>query len=240
VKEPAPNDHGVLVILDEFARLGRMSDLQAAFALTRSYKMRFLIVVQSLNQLKDASLYGVHGAEDIAINCDTEVYFTPARQSDAEELSKMLGDVTVKSRSRTRQMRGGGSTSYSDQRQPLMSPQELMEFPQREVLVKTRGRRAFRLHKIVAWKDRLFAERLLEAPPPVQPLKLPVEKVDALAAIAGALASKMSPGLALRSGSVPAEEANSWPVIEDSDAADAELDRELVRVSEKLERATIA
>lgn len=230
VREPAPTDHGVLVILDEFARLGRMSDLQAAFALTRSYKMRFLIVVQSLNQLKDASLYGVHGAEDIAINCDTEVYFTPARQSDAEELSKMLGDVTVKSRSRTRQMRGGGSTSYSDQRQPLMSPQELMEFPQQEVLVKTRGRRAFRLYKIVAWKDRMFAQRLLEAPPAVFPLKLPEEEADAVDVIAGDLASKMSPGLALKFGSEAGEEAETGTAVDESDAADARLDAELLRV----------
>ncbi|MBS0546139.1 MAG: type IV secretory system conjugative DNA transfer family protein [Proteobacteria bacterium] len=234
VREPATTDHGVLVILDEFARLGRMSDLQAAFALTRSYKMRFLIVVQSLNQLKDASLYGVHGAEDIAINCDTEVYFTPARQSDAEELSKMLGDVTVKSRSRTRQMRGGGSTSYSDQRQPLMSPQELMEFPQHEVLVKTRGRRAFRLHKIVAWRDRLFAQRLLEAPPAVPPLRLPEEKADALAAIENALLSRMSSGLALRSRPGSGEEAGAAPAVIDDDAADALLDAELVRMAERI------
>jgi type IV secretory pathway TraG/TraD family ATPase VirD4 len=137
-------------------------------------------------------------------------------------------------------MRGGGSTSYSDQRQPLMSPQELMEFPQQEVLVKTRGRRAFRLYKIVAWKDRVFAHRLLEAPPAVFPLKLPEEKADAVDVIAGVLASRMSPGLALNSGSEAGEEAAAGTAVDESDAADALLDAELLGAEEKIRSATSA
>jgi type IV secretory pathway TraG/TraD family ATPase VirD4 len=137
-------------------------------------------------------------------------------------------------------MRGGGSTSYSDQRQPLMSPQELMEFPQQEVLVKTRGRRAFRLYKIVAWKDRVFAHRLLEAPPVVLALRLPDNNVNAVADIANALASMMSPGLVLKKNSELSEENNVALDLNDSDAADAELDRELLRVSKKIEGPAIA
>jgi len=97
-------------------------------------------------------------------------------------------------------------------------------------LVKTRGRRAFRLYKIVAWKDRVFAHRLLEAPPAVFPLKLPEEEADAVDVIAGVLASKISPGLALRSRPESGEETEAGTAIDDSDAADAQLDAELLRV----------
>ena len=113
-----------------------------------------------------------------------------------------------------------------------------MEFPQQEVLVKTRGRRAFRLYKIVAWKDRMFAHRLLEAPPAVFPLKLPEEEVDAVDVIAGGLASKMSLGLALKGGSETGEEADAGTAVDESDAADAQLDVELVRAEERIRPAT--
>lgn len=168
-EEPAPDDHGVLVILDEFARLGRMKALQAAFALARSYKVRFLIVVQSLNQLKEDELYGRAGAEDIAINCDTHVYFTPQRVGDAKELSELLGYNTVMRKSRTRQSRGGSSTSEGEHRRAQMLPQEIMELPKNEVLVKARGLRTFRLRKIEAWQDETFKPRMAMRAPKVEP-----------------------------------------------------------------------
>ena len=213
--EPAKSDHGVLVILDEFARLGAMPDLQAAFALTRSYKVRFLVVVQSLNQLKDAKLYGVHGAEDISINCDTQIYFTPTRYGDAKELSEALGNNTVKSRSRSRS-RGTVSTSESDQRKPLMSPQELMLYPEKEILLKTRGRRPFRLRKLRAWHDEPFRKRMTMAPPAIASLPLPTPPTAA----AAELARQKEDAAELTGMSIFATRDDA-PIAEDAEVIDA-------------------
>src|SRR3546814_9164572 len=53
----------VLVILDEFARLGRASVLASAFSYVAGYGIRLLPVIQSRSQLR--GVYGEHLADEI-------------------------------------------------------------------------------------------------------------------------------------------------------------------------------
>lgn len=57
----------VLVILDEFARLGRASMLASAFSYVAGYGIRLLPVIQSRSQLR--GVYGEHLADEIVANC---------------------------------------------------------------------------------------------------------------------------------------------------------------------------
>src|SRR3546814_4880217 len=57
----------VLLILDEFARLGRAQVIANAFSYVRGYGLRLLPVIQSRSQLRN--VYGEHGADEIVSNC---------------------------------------------------------------------------------------------------------------------------------------------------------------------------
>jgi hypothetical protein len=59
---PGPADRPVLVLLDEFARLGRAPVLAAAFSYLAGYGIRLLPVIQSPSQLR--ALYGPDVTED--------------------------------------------------------------------------------------------------------------------------------------------------------------------------------
>lgn len=66
---------GVLVLLDEFARLGRANVIANGFSFVAGYGFRLLPVIQSRSQLR--AVYGNDVADEIVANCGVEVAFTP-------------------------------------------------------------------------------------------------------------------------------------------------------------------
>ncbi|MFN3669615.1 MAG: type IV secretory system conjugative DNA transfer family protein [Brevundimonas sp.] len=163
---PAAADRPVLVLLDEFARLGRAPVLAHAFAWAAGYGLRLLPVIQSPSQLR--ALYGPDVTEEILTNCGVEVVFAPKELKLAQELSERLGAYTYRARSRSRPRGlapGRRSQTESDQRRPLMLPQELMQLPPHALIVFKAGAPPVRGRKIVYYRDRVFTARLRPAPP---------------------------------------------------------------------------
>ena len=116
----------VLVLLDEFARLGHASVLAHAFAYVAGYGLRLLPVLQSTAQLR--AEYGPDLAEEIVANCALELVFAPKELRVANDTSERLGFTTVRSASRSRPAglaRGHRTLSESDQRRALLLPQEI-------------------------------------------------------------------------------------------------------------------
>ncbi|RZJ47586.1 MAG: type IV secretory system conjugative DNA transfer family protein [Brevundimonas sp.] len=164
---PGPDDRPVLVLLDEFARLGRAPILAAAFSYLAGYGFRLLPVIQSPSQLR--ALYGPDVTEDILTNCGIEVVFAPKELKVAQELSERLGYYTYHARSQSRPMglgSGRRSTTTSDQRRALMMPQELMQLPDRTLIVLKAGMPPARGEKIRFFRERVFTRR--QRPPPTQ------------------------------------------------------------------------
>ncbi len=162
---PDAGDPQTLVLLDEFARLGRAPVLAHAFAWVAGYGLRLLPVIQSPSQLR--ALYGPDVTEDIVTNCGLEIVFAPKELKVAQELSERLGYYTYRARSRSRPMglgQGRRSLTDSDQRRALMLPQELMQFPQHAFIVLKAGLAPTRGRKLVYFSDRRFTDRL--RPPP--------------------------------------------------------------------------
>lgn len=167
---PRPGDGGrqVLLLLDEFARLGHAAVLAKGFAYVAGYGLRLLPVLQSPAQLR--AEYGPDLAEEIMANCAVEVVFAPKELRLARELSQRLGDTTVRSPSRSRPSglaRGPRSVSESDQRRALLLPQELMQLPSDALLVLKAGLPPVRGRKIAYYRERDLARRV--RPPPVVP-----------------------------------------------------------------------
>jgi type IV secretion system protein VirD4 len=158
----------VLVILDEFARLGHAPVLAHAFAYVAGFGLRLLPVLQSPAQLR--AEYGPDLAEEIITNCGVEVAFAPKDLKTARDLSARLGDYTYEARSVSRPagLSGGRrSQTESAQRRALLMPQELSALPDRQLIVLRAGLPAIKGRKIVYWRERAFAARV--RPPPAVP-----------------------------------------------------------------------
>jgi type IV secretion system protein VirD4 len=155
----------LLVILDEFARLGRAAVLQAAFSYVAGYGIRLLPVIQSRSQLR--AVYGNHGTDDIVANCGVELAFTPKEMKVANELSERIGYIGQESVSRSISQDGffsKRSRSISDQRRALILPQDLMKFPEHEMLIIRGGMSVARANKIRFYNERLFKRRVHPSP----------------------------------------------------------------------------
>jgi type IV secretion system protein VirD4 len=160
----------VLVILDEFARIGRAQVIASAFSYVAGYGIRLLPVIQSRSQLR--AVYGEHVANEIVANCGVEVAFTPKELRVANELSERIGYVGQESVTKSLTIHGilaNRSKSMSDQRRALLLPQELMQFPEGKLLLLRGGIPPIHGDKIRFYADGLFRSRVMAAPvvPPI-------------------------------------------------------------------------
>lgn len=155
----------VLILLDEFARLGKAPVIASAFSYVAGYGLRLLPVIQSRSQPR--GIYGADVTDEIIANCGLEVVFTPKELRVANELSERLGFFTMNVRSKSRTIHGmlaNRSISESDQRRALMMPQELMQMPKGDLLLLRGGIAPVRARKIEYFRSRRFTSRVSEAP----------------------------------------------------------------------------
>jgi type IV secretion system protein VirD4 len=167
----------MLLLLDEFTAMGRVDVLSKRISLTAGYWVRDLSIIQSLSQLD--STYGADEARTYITNHAASIVFTPREQRDAEEYSRQLGDTTVRRRNRS-VGQGGTTYSYTEERRPLMLPQELKALGNEEQLIFFEGCPPIKCSKIRYFKDAFFKQRLL---PKVE--VRPVAADQAIAAGAG-------------------------------------------------------
>ncbi len=158
----------VLLALDEFASLGKCTVLANAFSYVAGYGLRMLPAFQSLEQIQ--GVYGDKVAADIERNCAVRLVLRPAALSEAKKISDQLGSYTYKARSRSMGTwgGGGGSTSESDQRRPLMLPQEVELLPEDDLIVFRRGMYATYGKKVRYYAEKKLAERT-KIPAPQMP-----------------------------------------------------------------------
>jgi type IV secretion system protein VirD4 len=171
-ERPSAERHAipVLVLLDEFARLGHARAIAHGFAYVAGYGLRLLPVLQSPAQLR--AEYGPDLSEEIIANCACEVVFAPKALKVAQDLSERLGFQTVPGHTRSRPSgfsSGRRSLSESDHRRALMLPQELLQMPPDRLIVLKAGTPPIRGRKIVYWRERAFTRRV--RPPPAVPAR---------------------------------------------------------------------
>jgi type IV secretion system protein VirD4 len=84
-----------------------------------------------------------------------------------QDLSERLGTWTYAGRSKSRPgllSNGHWSTTESEQRRPLMLPQELIQMSANQLIVIRAGIPPVRGDKIVYWREKAFTRRLVAAP----------------------------------------------------------------------------
>ena len=121
--------HRMLLMLDEFTSLGKLSIVERAIAYMAGYGVKGYFIVQDTKQLNQA--YGADNA--LMANCHVRIAYAPNLPETAEYLSKMAGTTTVvdKKISISGGAKGGNSrsTSISETSRPLLTPDECMRLP---------------------------------------------------------------------------------------------------------------
>ncbi len=162
----------LLLLLDEFPSLGHVGVLAKGVAFVAGYGIRLLTVLQSPSQLR--AIYGPDDAKNFLTNHAVEIVFTPKEHDVAVELSERFGTQTVEAKSRSRPWgfsNRARSETVSDQRRPLLLPQELKLVPKAKAFVLMAGVPPILADKLVYHEDRRFTARLL--PPPIIEPMLP-------------------------------------------------------------------
>jgi type IV secretion system protein VirD4 len=157
-----------LLVLDEFAALGRVGVIASSAAFLAGYNLRLLTVVQAMSQLD--ALYGEKEARTFATNHGLQILYAPREQRDADEYSAMLGHFTERATSRSRSRSFGehghasAGRSESDQRRALLLPQEFKALGSERLVVIFENCLPILGTKIRYHREKVFRARLRPAP----------------------------------------------------------------------------
>ncbi|WP_226669037.1 type IV secretory system conjugative DNA transfer family protein [Microbulbifer aggregans] len=121
----------LLMLLDEFPSLGRMTVVEQALAFCAGYGIKGYLITQDLAQL--TNIYTKD--ESITSNCHIKNAYAPNKPETKEYLSKACGDTTVLKESvtvsgaRTSVFMKTASRSIQEIKRPLLTPDECGRLP---------------------------------------------------------------------------------------------------------------
>ena len=162
----------VMMLLDEFAALGRIPIIAEGISYLPGYNVRCVLVIHTPSQLRE--IYGAHAAETMLKSLAARIVFAAKDHSDAREISDELGFTTVRVKSVSTPLFGfgnprgqrGRSQNVSEQRRALLLPQEVKALGADEAILFYEGLPPIRARKLRYFEDRRFIVRLL--PPPAE------------------------------------------------------------------------
>ena len=158
--------HRLLMLLDEFPTLGRLSFFESALAFSAGYGIKCFLICQSLNQLEKA--YGRDNS--IIDNCHVRMAYAANRAETAKTISELMGQSTASKRQRSlsgKGLFGARSVSESDQEfaRPLMTPDEVLRLPFEDALLFIGGFPPYRARKLMYYLDPRLSPRAGLPPP---------------------------------------------------------------------------
>ncbi|MBI2260823.1 MAG: type IV secretory system conjugative DNA transfer family protein [Caulobacterales bacterium] len=165
-----PKRHRLLMLMDEFPLLGRVSFFEKSLRLLSGYGVKVMLVAQSLNDIVET--YGANNT--ILDNCAVYTAFSALDPLTQDKVSKLTGTIgeTRESRSSPAGFASGRSTvSRSLTDRPLLEPGEVRALPDDLQLIFVAGQRPLRTRKLQYDRRKPFRERA-EASAPDQALRI--------------------------------------------------------------------
>jgi type IV secretion system protein VirD4 len=154
----------LLLMLDEFAALGRLDFFESQLAFMAGYGIRSFLITQSLNQLERA--YGPNHA--ILDNCHIRIAFSTNDERTAKRVSDALGTATemraMKNYAghRLSPWLGHLMVSRQETSRPLLTPGEVMQLSPNEAIVMVSGVHPVRARKVRYYEVPQFQRRILK------------------------------------------------------------------------------
>ena len=158
-KEPGPDEPWpVMIMLDEFNRLGKMPIVVESIEMLRSYKGHLAIVTQTIPALDE--IYGENTRRALQGNAGVKLYLTPSDEKTVEELSKAVGKTTKKVVTRSRAIGKnpfeGRSQSVRTEEVSLLPEDEARRLPLDEIVMVIDAQMPIRARRIEYFNDPFF------------------------------------------------------------------------------------
>ena len=159
-KEPGKDEPWpVMIMLDEFNRLGKMPIVVESIETLRTYRGHLAIVTQTIPALDE--IYGENTRRALQGNAGVKLYLTPSDEKTIEELSKAVGKTTktviTRSRSIGKNPFEGRSQSTRTEETSLLPEDEARRLPLDEIIMVVDAQMPVRAKRIQYFDDRLFA-----------------------------------------------------------------------------------
>lgn len=155
--------HDLLMLLDEFPQIGKLPFFETAMGAFAGYGLRAYLVCQSLNHIVRA-----YGRDNVIVdNCHVVTTFAAADMETAKSLAAMAGErweiVEQESVTRPRPVLSTrrGSTTFREERRPLLLPGDLRQLAPDEEIVFVAGAKPVRARKLQFDREAVFRERLM-------------------------------------------------------------------------------
>jgi len=152
--EPWP----VMIMLDEFNRLGKMPIVLDSIETLRSYRANLAIVTQTIPALDE--IYGENARRALQGNAGIKLYLTPSDEKTIEELSKAVGKTTkrvvTRSRAIGRNPFAGRSMSERTEETPLLPEDEARRMDLGDIIMVVDAQMPVRAKRIKYYDDRFF------------------------------------------------------------------------------------
>ena len=145
--------HKVLLLLDEFYALGKMSSLASKIAVSAGYGFRMAIVLQNISQLDET--YGKAMRETLVAGAALKLFVAINDNETAKYVSDALGTYTATYT--TKMMAAGLSqsrVSLGHMAAPLRRPQELTRMPKDKSILLVANARPLEIGKLYFFRDR--------------------------------------------------------------------------------------
>ncbi|MEK4031687.1 type IV secretory system conjugative DNA transfer family protein [Methylocystis sp. IM3] len=168
----ADEPHQVLLLLDEFYALGRMSSLASKIAVSAGYGFRMAIVLQNISQLDET--YGKAMRETLVAGAALKLFVAINDNETAKYVSDALGTYTA---THTTKMMGAGLSqsrvSLGHMAAPLRRPQELTRMAKDKSILLVANARPFEIAKVYFFRDRQMRRLIKQtAVPLIDPPRL--------------------------------------------------------------------
>lgn len=153
-----------LLVLDEFVRLGRMEQIINIATVAAGAGFEALFVTQDAGQVEE--VYKREGTRAIFGSCITTRIFNLNDIETCEWAARHIGEATVYSQQikEDREPMGGRDYSYSEQRQKLMTGQEIRDMPEDEMLLLV-GNRAPLKAKLNRYHEQKYYKGMYDENP---------------------------------------------------------------------------
>jgi type IV secretion system protein VirD4 len=158
-KEPGPDEPWpVMILLDEFNRLGKMPIVAESIEILRQYRGHLAIVTQTIPAIDE--IYGENTRRALQGNAGIKLYLTPSDEKTVEELSKAVGKTTktvvTRSRSIGKNPFEGRSQSERTEEVSLLPEDEARRLPLDEIIVVVDAQMPVRAKRVVYFEDPFF------------------------------------------------------------------------------------
>ncbi|WP_424968414.1 type IV secretory system conjugative DNA transfer family protein [Dinoroseobacter sp. S375] len=158
-REPGPDEPWpVMIMLDEFNRLGKMPIVVESIETLRSYRGHLAIVTQTIPALDE--IYGENTRRALQGNAGIKLYLTPSDEKTVEELSGAVGMTTkrvvTRSRSIGRNPFEGRSMSERTEETSLLPKDEARRMSLDDIVMVVDAQMPVRAKRIRYFDDPFF------------------------------------------------------------------------------------